>query len=618
MMRYWIAMDGGATHVVGGLFDEHGQCLVEGEGPACNPTAYGLDASLAALVRTARSLLEAHPVSASLHIVAAVAGIDLDRHGHAMAKGLCQALGAEEVRISGDLQPILLANAPAQPAILVVAGTGSNVLAQDGSGQLLQVGGHGAVLSDDGSAYRIAIDALRAACDAVDGLGPNTHLVETLPAAVGLGDFLDLVAWTATAGKGDVAGLCRTVAETADKGDGVALRRIESHGHRLAAHVQVACRRLHLAAGTPLFLHGGLFRNCPRFKEVFCDSVERLLGLTPTAPGFSGHEAVYQLHRLSAPPPWLIVYRPGAGEVTAGAAGPGATEGVDLDGAVLDSLDAPGLFSALLAAERGTLPAIESQGPAIVCAMNCLAETLEKGGRVFYIGAGTSGRLGVLDASECPPTFGVEPTRFTACIAGGEVALRHSVEGAEDDRAQGRADLEEAGVGPGDAVVGIAASGATPYTRAALDFAKSLGARTILLCCNPVVDGADIVIACPTGPEALPGSTRLKAGTATKIVLNMLSTGALTLTGHVFEGRMVGMKPINEKLHKRAVRMIEALASCSEAVAEEGLRLCAGNIRQAILMLRTGCDVETAALRLEKAQGRLDRALVEGDGAPKT
>ena len=244
-------------------------------------------------------------------------------------------------------------------------------------------------------------------------------------------------------------------------------------------------------------------------------------------------------------------------------------------------------------------------------AVDAITERFAVGGRLFYIGAGTSGRLGVLDASECPPTFSVPPVLFQGIIAGGDAALRLSSERSEDSREQGAKDLAAAGVLPGDALVGIAASGRTPYVLGAISYAKSLGALTIALTCVPeseMAAAADLSIAPVTGPEVLTGSTRMKAGTATKLVLNMLSTGVMIRSGATYGNLMVNVQPTNAKLVDRARRIIAAATGCDEATA---VRLLdeAGSVKVAIVMQKLSIDLSAAKARLATAKGSLRAAL---------
>ena len=255
--------------------------------------------------------------------------------------------------------------------------------------------------------------------------------------------------------------------------------------------------------------------------------------------------------------------------------------------------------------------AVAAELPYIVTAVDAIAARFAQGGRLFYIGAGTSGRLGVLDASECPPTFSVPPSLFQGIIAGGDSALRTSSEAAEDSAQQGAADLIASGFTPTDALIGIAASGRTPYALGAVAHARSLGALTIGLSCipnSPLAQAADIAITPATGPEVLTGSTRMKAGTATKLVLNMLSTGVMIKTGAVFSNLMVNLQPTNAKLVDRAQRIIMAATGVDQPAAAQ-LLTEAGTVKTAITMQTLNVDRTTAETRLAAAHGSLRTAL---------
>ncbi len=249
--------------------------------------------------------------------------------------------------------------------------------------------------------------------------------------------------------------------------------------------------------------------------------------------------------------------------------------------------------------------------PRIAQAVDAIAERFAQGGRLFYIGAGTSGRLGVLDASECPPTFSVPPTLFQGLIAGGDGALRKSSEASEDSPEQGANDLAAAGFTTQDSLVGIAASGRTPYVLGALTHARKLGAFTIALTCVPgsgMAEVANISIAPLTGPEVLTGSTRMKAGTATKLVLNMLSTGVMIKAGAVYGNLMVNVQPTNAKLIDRAQRIIMA-ATGADQPAAAALLHHAGSVKTAIVMQKLSLDRAAAEAKLEEAKGILAAAL---------
>ncbi|AKU14792.1 N-acetylmuramic acid 6-phosphate etherase [Luteipulveratus mongoliensis] len=250
--------------------------------------------------------------------------------------------------------------------------------------------------------------------------------------------------------------------------------------------------------------------------------------------------------------------------------------------------------------------------PQVAAAVDLVAAALREGGRLVYIGAGTSGRLALLDAAECPPTFSTDPNQIITLLAGGERAFVHAVEGAEDDTHAAAVDIETAHVGPSDTVVGLTASGRTPYVIAGLDRAHELGARTVSIACNPdsaVSAHADIAIEVVTGPEVLTGSTRLKAGTAQKMICNMLSTAAMVRNGKTFRDLMVDMRPSNAKLLDRAQRIVAAAAEVDVDTAGEALDAADGRTKVAIVMLLTGSDVAEAEALLDSSNGIVAAAL---------
>jgi N-acetylmuramic acid 6-phosphate etherase len=250
-----------------------------------------------------------------------------------------------------------------------------------------------------------------------------------------------------------------------------------------------------------------------------------------------------------------------------------------------------GAVALMIREESAARAAIFKERRNIEMAVRMIARSLARGGRLFYAGAGTSGRLGILDASECPPTFRLPPDRVQAVIAGGRAAVWQSVEGAEDDAAAGAAALAFRGLSKGDVVVGIAASGRTPFVWGALSAAKQRGARTILLCCNPRLEipaaqRPDLLIAPDTGPEVVTGSTRLKAGTATKIILNILTTLAMVRLGKVKGNLMVDLDPSNEKLRGRAIRIVQTLTGAGAGPARAALEKEKWIVKRACQRLR--------------------------------
>ena len=268
----------------------------------------------------------------------------------------------------------------------------------------------------------------------------------------------------------------------------------------------------------------------------------------------------------------------------------------------------------LMAAEDRLVPAaVHQQREQIAQAIVAAEETFRGGGRLFYVGAGTSGRLGVLDASECPPTFGTNPEMVQGIIAGGPAALTRSQEGAEDRVEDAVRDLDAAGVRAGDLVVGIAASGTTPYVGRALAHARSMGARTALVACSPpaasLAAAADIVIVVITGPELVTGSTRLKAGTATKLVLNMITTGAMIRMGKTFGNLMVDLRATNAKLADRSQRIVMEVCDMDADAARTLLGAAGGTVKTAIVMHYLGVNREGAEQALAREGGVIRRVI---------
>jgi len=280
----------------------------------------------------------------------------------------------------------------------------------------------------------------------------------------------------------------------------------------------------------------------------------------------------------------------------------------------LDLLPTQNLLRALNR-EDSTVPrSVATQIPAIARAVEKMAQALNSGGRVFYVGAGTSGRLATLDVSELPPTFGVSPQKFQAIIAGGTRALTNAVEGAEDSSSQGAKDLAARRITKRDVVVGITASGSTPYVLGALVAAKRTGAATIGITSNrnsPLAKAVKILIATNTGPEAITGSTRLKAGTAQKLVLNMLSTATMVRLGRVYDNWMIGVALTNQKLRKRGQRILQEASGASVSEAARALRQAGHDPCAALIMLKKKVSAAEAHLLLSAAHGNMRRALGE-------
>ncbi len=278
----------------------------------------------------------------------------------------------------------------------------------------------------------------------------------------------------------------------------------------------------------------------------------------------------------------------------------------------IDHLSTLDVIRTINAEDRRVAEAVAGAVEAIAQAVDAIAMRLDRGGRLLYIGAGTSGRLGVLDAVECVPTFSASPEMVQGIIAGGPPALTVAVEGAEDDADLARADLQSRHLSAGDVVVGIAASGRTPYVLGALAYAKSIGALAVGVSCNvpaPLLEQADIGIGVPVGPEVITGSTRMKAGTAQKMVLNMLSTATMIRLGKVYGNLMVDLQVTNQKLAERARRIICAITGVEDTRAAELLAAAHGSVKLAVVMQQRGVEHEQAVALLAQHKGHL-RAII--------
>lgn len=280
----------------------------------------------------------------------------------------------------------------------------------------------------------------------------------------------------------------------------------------------------------------------------------------------------------------------------------------------IDTLGTLELATLINQEDARVAPAVAKELPAIAAAIDIITDRLRRGGRLFYAGAGTSGRLGVLDAAECPPTFGTAPDLVQGLIAGGQAAMFTAQEGAEDSEQLAADDLAAASLSEKDALVALAASGRTPYSIGALKYARTKGAAAIALVCSPdspMSRAAELTICPLPGPEVITGSTRLKAGTAQKLVLNMLSTGTMIKLGKVYGNLMVDLKATNQKLAERSMRIVMEATGCDRQEAAAALNSTGGQAKLAIFAILSGLDIPSARQRLEAADGYVARALAD-------
>jgi N-acetylmuramic acid 6-phosphate etherase len=449
-------------------------------------------------------------------------------------------------------------------------------IAIDADGALKTADGWGPWLGDEGGGAWIGASGLRAALRAHDGRGPSTALLEAARAHFG-----DPAGWPAIAH--DARALASFAPDViAARGDAAAMAIVSVAAEMLANTAR--------AAGEgPVAFVGGLAG-----VEELREALELVPARGDALDGALRLGAIHEPH----------VIRAAGGEAIASDLDGLATEAVRPGLDDLDARPVADVVALLVAAEGDAHAAVAAAVPSIVAAAEAIAERLERGGRLVYAGAGTAGRLGVLDAAECGPTFGTDLVR--AVIAGGRAAVTEAVEGAEDSfDAADLADLSAA-----DAVVGVSASGRTPYVLGALAHARKAGALTVAVVNNPGSRArAGIVIEVLTGPEVLAGSTRLTAGTAQKIVLNALSTAVMIRLGKVYGARMVDVRATNAKLRRRAVRIVRDAAAVDEETAAAALAAAGGHAKTAIVALLAGVDASEAASRLAGARGRVRDAL---------
>lgn len=596
-MAWYLALEGGGTKTSAGLY-RNGELVAETVGGPSNPLAYGVATTAGVIASLARELIPAEVTDVT--VLAGIAGVMSRRIGQDIAAQLAAVPRLGALHVTTDLHPMAYAHFPDCPGMLVIAGTGASIMIHDGKQHFHRVGGRGPVMGDEGSAYHIAISALRAVARAEDGAGARTALEQRIPEALKLADTEALIPWSLAASRQELAALARTVDEAAEQGDVVARGCIAAQARQLASLTLAALFQLPGTEPVPLITHGGVLERCTLFRETYFHAVGMERRLSPAEHRYRGHGAVLEMRNLTGEEDWCHRFSP---DVSAIAPTEGVCRGIE----PIDRMTPNEFVSAAIAHEAMVGRALRQQEDALVAVVRKAGEAIQQGGRLFYIGAGTSGRLGVLDASECPPTFGVDPGRVVGIMAGGDKALREGAEGAEDDTDQGIADLFAFGPGEKDFVIGLAASGTTPYVRAALDAARSEGIPTALLCCNPQISefAADFCIALPTGPEILPGSTRLNAGTATKVALNIISTGAMALAGLVYEGQMVAMRPTNVKLRRRAERMVATLTGAAPEAVQSALKAASYRIPIALVMLVKNIGPDEAEACFAEGGGRL-------------
>ena len=548
--------------------------------------------------------------SATALVVGAAGAEAAPEQARELAARLSRSLPVASVAVTSDSVTAHAGALDGEPGTVLAVGTGSVALAVDARGHKRQVDGWGPWLGDDGSGAWIGREALRAVLAAREGRSPETSL--TAAAVARFGDLVVLPRRIHQAGStaSATASFTPDVVAAAEAGDPVAgsiLDRAVRHWVELTVAAAAAAGEERVA------LVGGL-ADVAVLRDRFTDLLPAGLWLQPAA-GAPVDGALLLATRADLPHEAFVVRvgTPGrADETAADDVDTLATEQVRADLHDLDSRSPAEVVDVLLQAEATVPAALAAARPALAEAVRLAGAALNRGGRLLYVGAGTPGRLAALDAAECPPTFGTPPERVVAVLAGGREADRVAVEGAEDDAGAGEKDLLALAPGPDDLVVGITASGRTPYVRSALEAARRSGARTVAVVNNPgsaVAAAADVAVVLDTGPEVLSGSTRLKSGTAQKITLNVLSTGAMVAHGKTYGAWMVDVVASNEKLRRRARRILREATGVDDATAVAALEEAGWRTKPALVALLAGVDVSAATAALAAHADRVRPAL---------
>jgi N-acetylmuramic acid 6-phosphate etherase len=487
-----------------------------------------------------------------------LAGCGTEEDRHSLTRLCAETWPQAKIAVGSDRDSGLAAALGAGDGIVVNAGSGSSVTGRRDK-RIENAGGWGHILGDVGGGYYLSLQALRLILREYDLHRGEVQFTSRILRALSLNNLDELVRWAQTADKMEVAMLAPVVFEAAAGGDARVMEIIEEGARVLCEYTEAVANRLHVLAPKVVLL-GGLFQRDSIYNHAFRRRLKKALPDARVANSERSPEfgAAWLAAEMQS---WPEIHpEPVPEKVNDLAAA--LTEQRNPRSEDLEKMNAQELVKLFIEEEKFVDDALRAVAADLARAIDLVADSLRKGGRMFYVGAGTSGRLGMLDASEIPPTFGAPPDLVQGIIAGGATALHRSVEGAEDEGSNGALAIDRRGVKDIDVVIGITASGRTPFVLGAVARAKSLGAKTVLLTCNPAHEsrgGVDLAIDLEVGPEILTGSTRLKAGTATKIALNIISTAAMVALGKVRGNLMIDLNTTSAKLRDRATRMVAEL-----------------------------------------------------------
>ena len=609
--KLFLAIDGGATKSRSALISEEGKVIAKFQSSACNAVLLS-EIEMTKVFKAHLKALGLKPTTQVELASICLAGVVNDKSKLKVKRAFRGLVKSKHLAISSDLASSLLAGHGKAEGIVTISGTGSCVFAMS-KHQKAKAGGWGHVMGDVGSAYHIAHQGLRRAVADYDLYGKFDVLGKAVLQHAKVKTAEELSVFVSHSSKAELARLSRAVFDAHRRGHQPSTLILIACAQALAANV-LAVRRKMKGKSLPVSVAGGVFEAQPEYFQIFSEKLKihwpdvvitypkfeaaigahlwgcfdagidvqgmlsklpRVKSLQASGKTTTKKKKVSLSHLESVMP-----IRP-ADEATL------PTEKPNPYTKNLSEVDIQEGVDLMIEQDARLTKVLEEARVEISHAIHLIADAFQEGGRLFYIGAGTSGRLGVLDASECPPTFSVSESMVQGIIAGGSYALRHPVEGAEDDRKDAPRELSRRALNEHDVVVGIAASGRTPFVLSGLEYAHKKKARTVLLTCNPGLrsrknPNVECEIHLNSGPESLTGSTRLRSGTLCKMVLNMFTTLAMTKIGKVKGNYMINVAATNEKLQVRAIGLVMTLAEVGKEEAFSRLVKSDWNVRQAI------------------------------------
>ena len=613
-------MDGGGSKTAVVLLNEQGQILGRGLSGSSNYHYVGVEQTKANLWAAMSEAAQEAQLSLTTIAAAtwALSGVDRPAERELFTQMATDMLPNARIRVGNDAVAALVGGLGHHNGVVLIAGTGMIAYGENAQGEKARAAGWGPFF-DRGSAYDLVQSTLRFLSQEYDRQNDaSVALIDELVAAAQLATMHDLLGWVYDKERrvADIALLAPVVLAAAERGDLAALTAVNEGAEWLATAVEAVAHKLHYTGAFQLVLGGGMLGKSTFYREVVVQAIQTRLpqvqAILPRADAAVGAG----LMALEALGKDLRGFENLGGLAHDNAAQERvaqlwSSEQRNVLSRELDLLPTAQIVGLMHVLDKTAVANMEPVLPVIAHVVDEVAARMQRGGRLIYVGAGTSGRLGVLDAAECVPTFNVDPELVVGVMAGGETAVTQAVEGAEDDAVAGAAALCHLDLQAQDCVVGLAASGRTPFVVGALQQAKRMGTLTAAVVCNvpsPVAEAAEYVIAPLVGPEVLTGSTRLKAGTVQKLVLNMISTAVMVRLGKTFGNLMVDMQATNSKLRARAGRIVATAANVDEATAASTLQASDGEVKTAIVSALLNISPDEARQRLMVVDGNVRQA----------